>query len=41
MIGEALDFLLELRLDDGPMSEDEAYARLDEWAAERGITPAP
>jgi poly(A) polymerase len=41
VIGDALDHLLELRLDDGPMSEDEAYARLDEWAAERGITPAP
>jgi poly(A) polymerase len=38
-IGEALDHLLELRLDDGPMSEDEAYARLDEWAAEQRITP--
>lgn len=40
VIGEALDFLLELRLDEGPMSPDEAYARLDEWAAERGIEPA-
>jgi poly(A) polymerase len=38
VIGDALDHLLELRLDEGPMSEDEAYARLDEWAAERGIT---
>jgi poly(A) polymerase len=39
VIGEALEFLLELRLDEGPMSEDEAYARLAEWARERGIEP--
>jgi poly(A) polymerase len=39
IIGDALAHLLDLRLDDGPMSEDEAYTRLDEWAAERGITP--
>ena len=39
IVGEALDFLLELRLDEGPMSEDEAYARLAEWARERGIEP--
>jgi poly(A) polymerase len=38
VVGEALDFLLELRLDEGPISEDEAYARLDEWAAERGLS---
>ncbi len=39
-IGEALDFLLEARLDEGPMSEDEAYERLAAWARERGIEPA-
>jgi len=39
-VGDALDFLLELRLDEGPISEDEAYARLDAWAAEQGITAA-
>src|SRR6185295_3255434 len=38
VVGEALDFLLEVRLDEGPISEDEAYARLDAWAAEQGIT---
>jgi poly(A) polymerase len=38
IVGEALDFLLEARLDEGPMSEDDAYARLDAWAAEQGIT---
>jgi poly(A) polymerase len=37
IVGDALDFLLELRLDEGPMSEDEAYARLADWARERDI----
>ena len=37
VIGEALDHLLELRLDEGPMEEAEAYRRLDEWAAARGL----
>jgi poly(A) polymerase len=39
VVGEALDFLLEARLDEGPISADEAYARLDAWARERGIEP--
>jgi poly(A) polymerase len=30
-VGEALDFLLELRLDEGPLGEEEAYRRLDAW----------
>ena len=30
-VGLALDFLLELRLDEGPLGEDEAYRRLDAW----------
>lgn len=34
-VGDALDFLLELRLEEGPMAEDEAYRRLDKWFAER------
>ena len=29
--------LRELRLDEGPMEEAEAYRRLDEWAAARGL----
>ncbi|QXC59841.1 CCA tRNA nucleotidyltransferase [Aquihabitans sp. G128] len=37
-IGQALDFLLELRLDEGPLGEDEAFRRLDAWWAEQ---PAP
>ena len=34
-VGAALDFLLELRLDQGPLPKEEAYRRLDEWWAER------
>jgi poly(A) polymerase len=30
-VGEALDMLLEHRLDEGPYSEEEAYRLLDEW----------
>jgi poly(A) polymerase len=33
-VGKALAFLLELRLDEGPLGEDEAYRRLDAWWAE-------
>ncbi len=40
LIGEALDFLLEVRLDEGPIDEAEAYERLAAWARERGIEPA-
>ncbi len=32
-VGEAYRFLLELRLDQGPMSEDDAKTALREWAA--------
>ena len=34
-VGAALDFLLELRLDEGPLGEAEATRRLDEWWANR------
>lgn len=37
VVGEALEFLLDLRLDEGPMSEAEAYGHLDAWARERGL----
>jgi len=30
-VGEALDFLLELRMDEGPLGEEEARRRLWEW----------
>jgi poly(A) polymerase len=35
VVGEALEFLLDLRLDEGPLGEEEAYRRLDAWWAER------
>ena len=35
IIGEALAFLLEARLDEGPIDEAEAYARLRAWADAR------
>jgi len=40
MVGDALEFLLEARLDEGPITVDDAYGRLDRWARERGTTPA-
>src|SRR5262245_4394554 len=40
VVGEALDFLLELRLDEGPIDEADAYERLGAWARDRGIDPA-
>jgi poly(A) polymerase len=39
VVGEALDHLLEIRLDEGPIGEREAYERLGEWARRRGIEP--
>jgi poly(A) polymerase len=39
LVGEALDHLLEIRLDEGPIEESEAYARLAAWARQRGIEP--
>jgi poly(A) polymerase len=33
-VGKALEFLLELRLEEGPLGEDEAFRRLDAWWAE-------
>jgi poly(A) polymerase len=35
VVGEALAFLLELRLDEGPLGDDEARRRLRAWWAER------
>jgi poly(A) polymerase len=34
-VGDALDFLMELRLEEGPLGEQEATARLDAWWAQR------
>jgi poly(A) polymerase len=35
VVGEALAFLLELRLEEGPLGPDEALRRLDAWWADR------
>ena len=37
IVGEALDYLMDLRLERGPIDEAEAYALLDAWAAEREL----
>ncbi len=37
VVGEALDFLLEMRLDEGPVEEADAFARLRAWADERDL----
>ena len=36
-MGEALAYLMELRIERGPIEEAEAFELLDAWAAERGI----
>jgi poly(A) polymerase len=38
IVGEALEYLMELRLERGPIEKQEAYGHLDGWAAERGLT---
>jgi poly(A) polymerase len=35
-VGKAMGFLMELRLEEGPLGEDEARRRLEQWWAERG-----
>jgi poly(A) polymerase len=39
LVGKALAHLLELRLDRGPMPEEEAVAALRDWAKEQGLEP--
>jgi len=36
VVGQALEFLLELRLEEGPLGEEEARRHLDSWWADRG-----
>ena len=40
VVGRALEYLMELRLERGPIDEDEAYRLLDAWAAEQDL-PVP
>jgi poly(A) polymerase len=37
-VGRALAYLLELRLDEGPLGEEEALRRLDDWWAAEGAS---
>jgi poly(A) polymerase len=39
MIGKARNYLLELRMEEGPLGPEEARKRLLEWAAKQGIGP--
>jgi poly(A) polymerase len=36
IVGEALNFLMEIRVEEGEISEDEAIERLRAWAQARG-----
>jgi len=38
VVGEALNMLLEARLDEGPISEEDAVRLLRAWAAKRGLS---
>jgi poly(A) polymerase len=38
VVGEALAYLMEVRMERGPVQEDQAYELLDAWAKERGVT---
>ena len=37
LVGEARDFLMEIRMERGPIDRDEALALLDAWAKDRGV----
>jgi poly(A) polymerase len=39
-IGEAIDFLTELRMERGPIGRKEAFVELERWGSDRGMTPA-
>jgi len=41
VVGQALAYLLELRIEEGPLGEEEAGRRLDAWWAERQSEAAP
>ncbi|MFP5297704.1 MAG: hypothetical protein ACLGHL_01795 [Actinomycetota bacterium] len=37
LVGEAWNHLLEIRMDEGEISKEEAFRRLDEWAVTKGL----
>jgi poly(A) polymerase len=37
IVGEALDYLMDLRLERGPIEESEAFELLDAWVAAREL----
>ncbi len=39
LVGQAWRYLLELRLEHGPLGKEEATKALLRWAEEQGITP--
>ena len=39
-VGDARDFMMDLRLDEGILGAETAYERLDAWARDRGLEPA-
>jgi poly(A) polymerase len=39
-VGQAREFLMEIRLEEGEIGRDEAYRRLAEWAGAHGLSPA-
>jgi poly(A) polymerase len=39
VVGEALAYLLEMRMDRGPIPEEEAFRLLEEWAEQKGLWP--
>src|SRR4029450_7214382 len=41
VVGEALDYLLELRMDQGPIETETALRPLEDWAKRRGLTASP
>jgi poly(A) polymerase len=40
LVGEARELMMDLRLDEGLIGEDAAYAALERWARDHGIEPA-
>ncbi len=38
IVGEALAYLMDVRIERGEISEEEGYALLDAWAKERGLS---